>query len=130
MSRTVTLVFEPDYGDELQALALRTAVWIVETETNRIASEEVWRRSVEWPHISVTIFRRGEGDIGWPGLLDQIELHHGPHSQTRPFSVLEVIGAELTPEARAALQESGFESVKATPRGFRATKPRSERREE
>jgi hypothetical protein len=130
MSRTVTLVFDPDYGARLQELALRTAVWIVETETNRAAAEEVWRRAVEWPHISVTIFRRGEGETGWRALFDQIELHHGPRSQHRPFSLLEVLDAELTAEAREALDEAGFEGVKVTPRGFRATKPRSERREE
>jgi hypothetical protein len=126
MSRTVTIVLEPEFGDQLHELALRSAVWIVETETNRAAAEEAWRRAVEWPHINVTIFRPSD----LRNLLEQVELHHGPHSQTRPFSILEIVGAELTPEAQTSLEESGFSNVKATPRGFRATKLRSERSEE
>lgn len=122
MSRTVTIVLDPDFGDELHELALRTAVWIVETETNRAAAEEAWRRAVEWPHISVTVFRPS----GLPHLLEQVELHHGPLSQARPFSVLEVVGAALTDEACAALAEGGFAEPKETPRGFRALKRREE----
>lgn len=126
MSRTVTIVLEPEFGEQLHELALRSAVWIVETDTNRAAAEEAWRRAVEWPHIHVTVFRPSD----LRHLLEQIELHHGPHSQARPFSILEIIGAELTPEAQAALDDAGFVNAKATPRGFRATKVRSERSEE
>lgn len=122
MSRTVTIVLDPDFGDELHELALRTAVWIVETETNRAAAEEAWRRAVEWPNISVTVFR----SAGLPHLLEQVELHHGPASQARPFSLLEVVGAALTDEARGALAEAGFAEPKETPRGFRALKRREE----
>ena len=102
-------MFDPDFSSALEKLAFHTPVWMVDTPENRTAAEEAWRTAIEWPHISVTLFR----DYDWPTLLYQIALNE-------KFDVLEVLGNELSAEARAALEEAGFVRIDATANGFRA----------
>ncbi len=40
--------------------------------------------------------------------LASIDLHHGPCSTAMPYTELEVIGCELTPPVRGALENLGF----------------------
>jgi hypothetical protein len=113
--RNVAIVLEPDYSVRLEKLAFHTPVWIVDTPPNRAAAELAWRKAVEWPHITVTLFRTNEE---WKTLLRQIDLIE------RAVDVVEVIGSELTDEARTALTKLGFEKFDDTSTGFRAAKPR------
>lgn len=55
--------------------------------------------------------------------LPTIELHHGTHSHSPPWSVLEVYGARPTTALRAALSAYGFTDVRVTAHGFIATAP-------
>ena len=112
MPRTVAVVYTPDYSASLQKLAFHTPVWLVETPENRAAAEEAWHAAVEWPHISVTLFRPEEE---WRSLLAQIAIE-------RPVDGVEVIGCALTNEARDALAVAGFQRVEETADGFRARK--------
>jgi hypothetical protein len=108
----VAIVFAPDYSERLQRLAFHTPVWIVETPENRAAAEVAWMRAVEWPHISVTVFRANQT---LHTLLAQVGLHHDVDS-------VDVIGSALTETTRAALAEAGFQRFDETTEGFRARK--------
>lgn len=115
MPRNVAIVFEPDYADRLERLAFHTPVWIVDTPANRAAAEIAWQTAIEWPHITVTLFRTDEE---WDALLRQIDILE------RAVDVLEVTGSPLTEQTRTSLTERGFERFEETPAGFRAGKPR------
>ena len=115
MARNVAIVFERDYAAALEKLAFHTPVWMIDTPENRAAAEEAWRAAVEWPHISVTLFRDTENRTkdDWSTLLEQIAL------QER-FDAIEVIGATLTLPARSALLDLGLTRFEETTTGFRA----------
>ena len=55
--------------------------------------------------------------------LPTIDLHHGAHSHSPPWSVLEVYGAPPTTGLRTVLSEYGLTEVRATAHGFVATAP-------
>jgi hypothetical protein len=109
--RLVAVVFTEDYSKELEKISFHTPVWMTDTPANRAAAEEAWRTAIEWPHISVTLFR----PLDWAPLLEQISLHER-------FDVVEAIGTPLTPAARTALGEAGFVRIEETATGFRARK--------
>jgi len=121
MSRSVAIIFDSDFSDQLAKVAFRTPVWIVDTPANRAAAEEAWHATVDWPHITVTLFRPPEKEAkeDWRALLDQVALHE------RSLDAIEVIGAPLTLVARAALAESGLARFEETSNGFRAKRDRS-----
>lgn len=109
MPRSVAIVFAEDFSAQLEKLSFHTPVWLIDTPENRSAAEEAWQRAIEWPHISVTLFRRDD----WRSLLDQIAL------QKRPVEAIEIIGEPLTNIARATLEEAGYERFEETANGFR-----------
>ena len=109
MPRSVAVVFAEDFSSQLEKLAFHTPVWMVDTPANRAAAEEAWMQAVEWPHISVTLFR----PLDWEPLLEQIGM------QGR-FEVVEAIGTGLTPPVREKLEGAGFVRIVETPTGFRA----------
>jgi hypothetical protein len=108
MARNVAIVFIPDYSADLHKLAFRTPVWLIDTPANRTAAEIEWHNALEWPHISVTLFRAAD-DL--KTLLEQLEL------EARGVESLEVIGIEPQP---AVLAGAGFTRVDETANGFRA----------
>ena len=119
MPRTVAIVLSPDYAEQLGKLAFHTPVWIVDTPENRAAAEEAWRSAVEWPHITVTLFRPfGEPPArdDWRALVEQILFLE------KSVDAIDVIGTPLAPVARTALGELGFERLDETKDGFRARK--------
>ncbi|HUP62273.1 MAG TPA: hypothetical protein VNA69_17850 [Thermoanaerobaculia bacterium] len=116
MPRHVAVVFAPDYSAELGKLAFHTPVWIAETPENRGAAARAWQESVEWPHISVTLFRQPAGEPSrddWRTLVEQISFE-------RPVDGIDVIGTPLSPIALDALREAGFAKFEETAEGFRA----------
>jgi len=56
------------------------------------------------------------------GILDQVELHHGEHSQSPPYSELQIVGTCLSPRLRAELREYGFVRFENFEDGFVAYK--------
>lgn len=122
--RSVALVLKERYEGDLRELAFRSAVWLIDSESNRTRAEELWLAATEWPQISVTVVKTApEPDRSdWLHIVAQIDLHHGPLSQRVPYDTLEVIGSDLTPVAREALLDSGFAIFETTPAGFRATR--------
>ena len=109
MPRSVAVVFAEDYSSQLEKLAFHTPVWLIDTPENRAAAEEAWRAAVEWPHITVTLFREED----WRLLLELISLRER-------FDVVEAIGTALTPQVREALDKARFVRIEETPNGFRA----------
>ncbi len=117
MPRNVAIVFTPDFSADLQKLAFHTPVWLVDTPANRAAAEEAWHAAIEWPHITVTLFRPPDENAtkeDWNTLLEQISFRE------RTLDTVEVIGAPLTLVARAALAEVGLARFDETATGFRA----------
>ena len=120
----VTLVVDPAFGDRLAELPSGTPVWIVESPANRAAVQRAWTAVPSATHPNgVTIFRGAQGDpvASCKGVLSEIDLHHGVHSHVPPYSGLEVIGAEITPELSAALAEYGMTELAPRAGGFRAS---------
>lgn len=115
MPRTVAIVFAENFSAQLEKLSFHTPVWLADTPENRAAAEIAWQRAIEWPHISVTLFRSpAEGDRDdWRVLLDQVALHE------RSVDAIEAFGAPLTDVARAAIADAGYTRFEETPNGFR-----------
>jgi hypothetical protein len=116
MPRSVVIVFDPDFSGELEKVAFRSPVWMIDTPPNHSAAENAWREAVEWPHITVTLFRPPEGEItrdDWHALLEQVSLRE--HN----IEAVEVIGASLTPVAQATFTETGLARFEETENGFR-----------
>lgn len=118
MPRPVAIVFEPDFSRELEKLAFRASVWLVDTPSNHEAAEEAWLSAAEWPQITVTLFRAPLDEVptsdDWLALVGQVSLRESN------VEVVEVIGAPLTLGARAALLEAGMGRFEDTEHGFRA----------
>ena len=109
MPRSVAVVFAEDFSSQLEKLSFHTPVWMVDTPANRAAAEAAWMQAVEWPHISVTLFR----PLDWEKLLNQVGMQE-------KFDVVEAIGAELTQPVREVLEHAGFVRIEQTAAGFRA----------
>lgn len=107
----VVIVFAEDFSAELEKVSFHTPVWLADTPANHTAAEEAWQRAIEWPHISVTLFRPRED---WGALLEQIAL------QKRGVDAIDVIGGALSDHARTALTAAGFARFEDTGSGFRA----------
>lgn len=123
---TVVLVVDPALGDGLWDIAARHDAWVVPSEINRAAIEEIWaarKEANEGPSLTIwsapppTVTERD-----WLAILDTIELHHGEYSSEPPLDTLSVYDATVTPPITAALREYGYEIVKATKVGFVAFK--------
>lgn len=117
MARSVAIVFADDFSAQLEKLSFHTPVWLVDTPANHTAAEAAWQRVVEWPHISVTLFRSPAANASrddWNALLDQIELR-----ERSVVDAIEVIGAPLTNVARAVLSDAGYAKFEETASGFR-----------
>jgi hypothetical protein len=120
----VTLVVDPNFGDRLAELPSGAPVWIIESPANRAAAQRAWAALPTATHLDgVTIFRGEESNAlaNCKGVLSAIEIHHGVHSHVPPYSGLDVIGVELTPELSAALAEYGMTELTPRTDGFRAS---------
>jgi hypothetical protein len=117
------VVFDRTYGEKLAKLALTSEVWVIESEPNQKAAEDLWHAAEQWPQISVTIFRAPEvpTEETWTLVLNQLQLQR-PGSRRPVTETIEVIGSEATDDARRALAALGFETISLTREGFRAAK--------
>lgn len=119
MARNVAIVFSPDYSAQLEKLAFHTPVWLADTAPNHAAAEHAWHSAVEWPHISVTLFRPPIAEPlrdDWRNLLAEISIRE------RNVEGIDVIGTTLTQIARASMVAAGFVRFDETPNGFKARK--------
>ena len=119
----VHLVVDPEFGERLSTLPADEPVWVVASPLNESAARQLWQQRPTKSHLDgVSVFDSYDGDREEAvlGTLDTIDLHHGEHSATPPYSLLEVIGCPASESIRAALAELGFSVVAATTEGFSA----------
>jgi hypothetical protein len=120
----VGLVVDPQFGGRLEGLAARMHVWVVESTENRKVAEQLWATGLRGMEVGgVTTF--GKGSIAGAeklclDVIESIDLHHYYHDP--PYSVLEVVGARLSPSLQEELGKFGFTKFTETPEGFRASK--------
>ncbi len=123
----IFVVLDRGYGKRVSELARTGPVWIVDTALNRVAAAEVWAAHPDRSHLDgVTTFKAGDGCSPEDTLvnhLDTIDLHHGSYSADPPYSVLEVIGVEVSERVKAELSQFGFNEFEATAEGFSAVRP-------
>jgi hypothetical protein len=120
---TVRVVLDADFGERLAELPRSDPVWIMDTPTNTPVAQRLWKQPhPDSRHAGITIFK-GYGPTEQEIFLNElgtIDLHHGGHSVSPPYSTLEVIGCTASEDIRAALDEIGFEVESPSQSGFTA----------
>jgi hypothetical protein len=119
----IAVVLDPDYGDRLIALSEQMPVWIVDTPTNRTAVEVLWTKSNEKhsAELGVTAFKVPTASLpedDFLEILKDVDLHYGEYSHDPPYTVLEVMGVQISNRVREALRQLGFYKFEAIPDGF------------
>lgn len=121
----VTVIVDPDFGDRLAALPPGAPAWIADTPANRSAAQRCWAEAPAAGQAEgVTTFRVEDGALpsAWcEAILPEVDLHHGAYSHTPPYAALDVLGADATPELRAALAAFGLTHLEPITGGFRAS---------
>jgi hypothetical protein len=117
MSKTVALVLDPSFGEQLQALAQKAPVWIVSSPLNDRAVAAL-RPKFEDSRITTLLRLPNErsADTLARALL-AIDEHHGGEG----CEAIDVYGTKDLPSAEVSSQ-LGFRSVVATHSGFMALK--------
>jgi hypothetical protein len=122
----VFVVVDRSFGAKLSELERSIPVWIVNTPANNTVVQRFWNEHPDESHLTgVTTFEDlpslSPEDM-LLGEMDAIELHHGSHSADPPYTVIEVFGMQLTPNAIKVLSEYGFSEFHPTQPGFVATR--------
>jgi hypothetical protein len=125
----VYVVVDREFGEKLAELEPSEPVWIVDTPTNKPVAQRFWSERPGESHlIGITTFNDLSTLSPEEMLLDHldtIELHHGSHSADPPYTVIEVFGTQLTPNAKNVLSEYGFNTFHVTSMGFTASRPKA-----
>jgi hypothetical protein len=111
----VAIVVDPNYGSQLDRIAVRHPVWIVDTLMNRDAVEKQWADGRD-----VTTFKVESPDDrlqNFLGVVDVVDLHHGASSQAPPYRSLLIIGVREHDLAER-LSEAGFVNGRGAAEGF------------
>ena len=121
----VFVVLDKNFGLNLATLAKEGSVWIIDTPTNKVAAQQIWKGNADQPQSYVTTFIASDNlspeDIFVDEMKD-IDLHHGKHSVDPPYTTLDVIGIPLTENVQRELAAYGFDQFEGTVHGFRATR--------
>jgi hypothetical protein len=114
----VYVILDPEYGQNIAALAVGAKVWLVDSPANRTA----WNER-EPCSLNSAIFKTSDSNARAENLLAElpnIEDHFGPYSSSIPYRVLEVIGLSLAADMESALRAHGFDGFVTTTDGFEA----------
>jgi hypothetical protein len=118
----VYVIVDPDFREKLAQLERGVPVWIVDSLTNKPVVQRFWNARPNESHLTgITTFHNMDALSPEDMLLrqlDTIELHHGPYSANPAYSVIEVLGTQLTPTAKNGLAEYGFDEFHITSTGF------------
>jgi hypothetical protein len=117
----VVLVLDVAFGERLWEVASWNPTWVVGSERNRAAVEQMWGRREQERGPDVTIWSTEFEAVtaeDWRQMLNTIDMHHGDLASDTPMKRLSVYGATVTPAIVAALHDYEFECVKITPSGF------------
>src|SRR5580704_8896406 len=109
---TVCLVVDANYGERVRSLPADVPAWIADTPINHPVIQNIWaaRPAGVAGVAGITSFKveASKTPEDWLlGIMDALELHHGEHSQTPPYSVLRVIGTALTPHLKSEFDANG-----------------------
>lgn len=119
----VTLVLDVTFGERLWEVAWWNPTWVMGSERNRAAVEQMWKAAEQERRTDVTIWSTQFEAVtteDWQQMLNTIDMHHGALASNTPMRRLSVYGAEVTPAIIAALHDYQFACVKTTPFGFMA----------
>ena len=108
----VLVIVDPGFGEKLRYMSVGQPVWITMSSVNEPTVRSLWERQKAPDHLTgITGFRFDDGVSAEDRLLaelDTIDLHHGPHSSTLPYTEIVVMGANPTSEVRKGLRVCGF----------------------
>jgi hypothetical protein len=125
----VYVVVDREFGEKLAELGRSVPVWMVDTPINKPVVQRFWNERPDQDHLTgITTFNDLNSlspEEMLLGHLDTIELHHGSQSADPPYTVIEVFGAQLTPNAKNVLSEYGFDTFQITSAGFTASRPKA-----
>lgn len=121
----VALVVDPEFGRQIQSLAATIHVWLVDTPTNRHATEQLRKvqgeYSLDHGVTLVRVDRSHSSDQSAAEILGTIVEHHGLYSHDPPVSAIDVRGCTPTDSLRSELASYEFVAVTAIPGGWRAS---------
>jgi hypothetical protein len=108
----VLVIVDPAFGEKLRIIPAGQPAWITMSSANEPVVRSLWESQGPPDHLTgIAGFRYDEGvsaEDRFLAELDTIDLHHGPHSSTLPYTEIVVMGARVTAAVRAGLSEFGF----------------------
>jgi hypothetical protein len=123
----VFVVLEQEYGAGLLNLLPSGPIWAVNTSTNRVVAQDYWSEHPEISYLDgITVFDFANDASPEDTLVSElanIDLHHGIHSADPPYTILEIIGTNVTERIKQELGHYGFNRFDTTSAGFRAIRP-------
>lgn len=124
---SVAIVVDRAFGANLDDLAERMHVWIVDTPENGSAATRVWVRSDDQYSFEsgVTTFKadlNASPEQNAAAILPVVEEHHGVERHAPPCTRIEVFGARLESGMRSVFEAWGYMDVTYRPGGFVALK--------
>jgi hypothetical protein len=122
----VHVIVDPKFGARLRTIPEEEPVWIVDTDTNRLAYETVGKeRQSQGIAVDLSSFKadlKASPEEWLISEISTIDLHHGEMSHNPPWSIINVIGTPWSESIRTELAQFGFEQHEDTPVGFLARK--------
>lgn len=121
MALRVVVVARSRSSDEIESLAGDQHVWAIRTPEHEAVAERIWASNpVPRLEAGITLFNGGDGtpEDAVVSILSTVDEHHGVYSHDPPLSVIEVIGAAVTPDVRIALEAYDFARFEEYTEGF------------
>jgi hypothetical protein len=88
----IAIILDPAYVSDLNRLACQDPVWIVDTPANRGLVE---RERTAGQDVTTFMVEDPDDRFGnFLGIVDAVELHHGPYSQAPPYRSMLIVGAQ------------------------------------
>jgi hypothetical protein len=129
-TQRLLVILDADLGNRLGQVWHGQPVWIVMSPVNEPAIRSLWASHSKQDHLSgitgLQFDKNMAAEDRFVAELDTIDLHHGPYSTNTPYTILDVIGAQLTGGIREALSELGFTDFTETAEGFSAERSLAE----
>jgi hypothetical protein len=123
----VVIVLDREYGERLSQLVGQAPVWIVDTPTNRAEAQKIWAADSNRSHLDgVTTFKTKGDSSSEEALIDELDTideHHGIYSANPPYTIVEVVGLNISDRLRNKFSQFGFDQFESTSQGFWAMRP-------
>jgi hypothetical protein len=120
----VLVILDQTYGERLCSAWPGQPVWIEPSSVNEPVVRQLREKNPEHTHLTgITVMvpkPNANSEERLLTMLDTIELHHGSHSTSAPYTELEVLGCPLTGHIKTALGKLGFSDFVERESGFTA----------